>query len=152
MSAYHIKFLRNTTPVEIENAHYMHMAKFVPRQRKHKVLQRQKDKPRRRNIDGGEDTNVDEIPSASEAQRQAKKQELKDAAKAQQPTMSGKKKKRLDKYIVRRFETSLFILREKFPTSSVGQETSKRRKFGFDQEACSLEGRHRLTEKLEKSW
>ena len=84
------------------------MAKFIPRQRKHKVLQRQKDKSRRRSINGGEDTNAEEIPSASEAQRQAKKQELKDAAKAARPTMSGKKKKRLDKYIVCNVEV-LFV-------------------------------------------
>ena len=137
----------------MQDSHYLHMANFVPRQRKHKVLQRQKDKPRRRSIDGGEDTNAEVIPSASEAQRQAKKQELKDAAKAEQPTMSGKKKKRLDKYIVSRlqsFGVSFFV--RKFPTSSTGQETSKRRKFRLDQEACRIEGRHWLTEKLEKSW
>ena len=86
------------------------MAKFVPRQRKHKVLQRQKDKARRRSTDGGEDTNAEEIPSAWEAQRQAKKRELKDAAKAAQPTMSGKKKKRLDKYIVRKPEIRVFVI------------------------------------------
>ena len=90
----------------------MHMAKFVPRQRKHKFLERQKDKARRRNIDGGEDTNVEEVPSASEAQRQAKKQELKDAAKAEQPTMSGKKKKRLDKYIVSKLEICVIVIRD----------------------------------------
>lgn len=99
------------------------MAKFVPRQRKHKVLQRQKDKSRRRCIDGAEGTNAEELPSAPDAQRQAKKQELKDAAKAQQPTMSGKKKKRLDKYIVRKSEILPFTICETFPTTSIGQET-----------------------------
>ena len=75
------------------------MAKFVPRQRKHKVLQRQK---RFNNRHVGEDacTNGLEILPAVAAEREKKKNEMKAAIKHEQPVMSSKKRKRLDKYIV----------------------------------------------------
>ena len=78
------------------------MAKFVPRQRKHKVLQRHK---RSNNGDVGEDasTNTLEILPAVAAERQKKKNEMKAVIKHEQPVMSTKKKKRLDKYIVSEF-------------------------------------------------
>lgn len=74
------------------------MPKFVPRQRKHKVLQRTKDNgtsPRT-----GRDSNPVEILPVEKAKREEKRRELKAQLRAQQPTMSSKKQKRLDKYIV----------------------------------------------------
>ena len=73
------------------------MSPFVPRQRKHKVLQRQKDQRRRRIVENG-DPNAAEILPAEEAER---KTELRDTIRAEAPQISSKKKKRLDKYIVR---------------------------------------------------
>lgn len=71
------------------------MPKFVPRQRKHKVLARE-NKP-----GSSQDTNLAEIDSISKAERDEKKRILREELRAQQPKISGKKQKRLDKYIVR---------------------------------------------------
>ena len=76
------------------------MPKFVPRERKHKVLQRQKEKRDPSQASDHGDSNEVEILSATQAEREKKKSELKSAIKTEQPHMSGKKKKRLDKYIV----------------------------------------------------
>ena len=46
------------------------------------------------------DANAVVIDPADQKERMAKKQELRDALRAEQPQMSSKKKKRLDKYIV----------------------------------------------------
>ncbi len=75
------------------------MPRFVPRQRKHKVLQRQKQ-------DGGSttaagDSNAAEIWPASKGEKEDRRRRLKEELRAQQPKMSSKKQKRLDKYIVR---------------------------------------------------
>ncbi|CAI6333731.1 unnamed protein product [Periconia digitata] len=83
------------------------MPKFVPRQRKHKVLARQK-----LNTDNGldvnngaagaeaQDANALEILPAQQREREERKQKIKDELVEQQRgKMSGKKKKRLDKYI-----------------------------------------------------
>ena len=76
------------------------MTKFVPRQRKHKVLQKQKHHAGKYKTENG-DTNVAEILPAVDARREKKKMEMKAALKAQQPAISGKKQKRLEKYLVR---------------------------------------------------
>ena len=74
------------------------MPKFVPRQRKHKVLQRTKnDRPS--SATGG-DSNPMEILPSEKAQQEEKRREIKAQLRAQQPKMSAKKQKRLDKYIV----------------------------------------------------
>ena len=74
------------------------MPKFVPRQRKHKVLQRTKnDRP---TPGTGEDSNPVEILPVDKAQHEEKRRELKAQLRAQQPKVSSKKQKRLDKYIV----------------------------------------------------
>ncbi len=75
------------------------MPKFVPRQRKHKVRDRLKQ-------DGGysgvnNDSNTVEIVPTTNDEKEEKRRRIKDAIRAQQPIMSIKKKKRLDKYIVR---------------------------------------------------
>src|SRR5579862_501789 len=69
------------------------MPKFVPRIRKHKKLQN-----RDRNQS---DTNAAVVLPASEAEREEKRQKLREELRAQQPKISSKKQKRLNKYIVR---------------------------------------------------
>ncbi|KAI1911748.1 putative ATP-dependent RNA helicase DHR1 [Ophidiomyces ophidiicola] len=69
------------------------MPKFVPRQRKHKVLVREKKPTQAR------DSNVTEIQPISKSEREEKKRILREELAAQQPKISGKKQKRLDKYI-----------------------------------------------------
>ena len=76
------------------------MPKFIPRERKHKVLLRQKDKRDPSQASDHGDSNEVEILSATQVEREKKKSELKSAIKTEKPQMSGKKKKRLDKYIV----------------------------------------------------
>lgn len=76
------------------------MPKFVPRQRKHKVLQRQKTSTSHSKAQDDGDTNAVEIPSSAQAEKEKKRAELKRAISADQPHVSSKKKKRLDKYIV----------------------------------------------------
>jgi len=74
------------------------MPKFVPRQRKHKVLARQKTPAHEATVD----TNATEILPQDEQERAQKKAALKnELTRESQGKMSGKKKKRLDKYIVR---------------------------------------------------
>jgi len=73
------------------------MAPFVPRQRKYKVRRRLEGKIRERS---GDDSNALEI-APSTTQREEKKKAIKSALRTEQPKMSSKKQKRLDKYIVR---------------------------------------------------
>ncbi|KAL8847331.1 MAG: hypothetical protein Q9221_007614 [Calogaya cf. arnoldii] len=70
------------------------MAKFVRRDRK----------KRRRTVDksrngGVLDTNVSEVVPTAPSEKEKKKREITDSIRAQQPAMSSKKAKRLDKYI-----------------------------------------------------
>ncbi|KAL9130108.1 MAG: hypothetical protein Q9217_001624 [Psora testacea] len=74
------------------------MPKFIPRQRKHKVLQRQKTQDSKDDIHRS-DTNAAEIIQAAGAETAKKKAEMKAALKTQGLAMSGRKQKRLDKYI-----------------------------------------------------
>lgn len=74
------------------------MSKYVPRQRKHKVRQRVE-----HNGDHAEtvnDSNTVEIVPITNNQKEEKRRRIKDAIRADQPMMSSKKKKRLEKYIV----------------------------------------------------
>ena len=74
------------------------MPKFVPRQRKHRVRERLKH-------DGADsrltrDSNpLETVPIISNG-KEEERQRRNYAIRAEQPTMSSKKKKRLDKYIV----------------------------------------------------
>ena len=70
--------------------------KFVPRQRKHKVLARQKAAENARH-EVPEDTNQAILPSQDD--RQARKQALKAELRQEGEKMSGKKAKRFEKYI-----------------------------------------------------
>ena len=72
------------------------MAPFVPRERKHKKRQRAQNG----SAELGSDPNALEILPASVTERNEKKNALKEALRNQQPRMSSKKQKRLDKYIV----------------------------------------------------
>lgn len=72
------------------------MAKFVPRQRKHRTIAREraKDNARHEVLD----TNQEELPAHS-TELAAKKAQLKDSLRQDGVKMSGKKAKRLEKYI-----------------------------------------------------
>ena len=78
------------------------MPKFVPRQRKHKAIARQKAQAdRTANSNANDDANAAEILPEEQKLRNARKAEMKEElAREAQGKMSSKKKKRLDKYIV----------------------------------------------------
>jgi len=81
------------------------MPKFVPRQRKHKVIARQKKHDGAEDGNGGDviaDPNAPEILPEEKREREERKRVLKEELVGEQKgKMSAKKKKRLDKYIVR---------------------------------------------------
>lgn len=73
------------------------MPKFVPRQRKHKVVARQKAASR---DDAPAEANADQILPVEQKERDEKRRAMKDElVRETQSKMSSKKKKRLDKYI-----------------------------------------------------
>ncbi|TKA58734.1 hypothetical protein B0A49_08855, partial [Cryomyces minteri] len=74
------------------------MPKFVPRERKHKVLARRKQHGSHSFPSNG-DVNAVELLPASKTEREERRQKLKEELRAQQPRVSSKKQKRLDKYI-----------------------------------------------------
>ncbi|EON61546.1 hypothetical protein W97_00761 [Coniosporium apollinis CBS 100218] len=71
------------------------MPKFVPRQRKHKARERAHSHAPTSTTD----SNAAEILPVSKTEREARRQVLREELRAQQPKISGKKQKRLDKYI-----------------------------------------------------
>ena len=74
------------------------MPKFVPRQRKHKV--RARESQNGISTDVGGDSNAVEVLPTGRLEKEEKRRQIKEEFRAQQPKMSGKKQKRLDKYIV----------------------------------------------------
>lgn len=78
------------------------MPKFVPRQRKHKVRKRLEQDGDSVGVPNGNDSNATEIVPPTVTEREEKRQDMKNALRAQQPKVSSKKQKRLDKYIVSR--------------------------------------------------
>ncbi|KAF2397198.1 P-loop containing nucleoside triphosphate hydrolase protein [Trichodelitschia bisporula] len=72
------------------------MAKFVPRQRKHKARDREQ---RNAAATAGGDANATEILPASKVQHEERKRKLREELRSQQHKMSSKKQKRLDHYI-----------------------------------------------------
>lgn len=70
------------------------MPKFVPRQRKHKARARE-NQPKL-----SQDTNATEVAPVSKEEKEERRRKLREELRAQQPKISGKKQKRLDKYIV----------------------------------------------------
>ncbi|CAD6576678.1 MAG: putative ATP-dependent RNA helicase DHR1 [Alectoria sarmentosa] len=75
------------------------MPKFVPRQRKHKVRRRLEQDGGKVGVPTGNDSNAAEILSSTFTEKEKKKQNMKNALRAQQPKISSKKQKRLDKYV-----------------------------------------------------
>ncbi|RFN49543.1 putative ecm16-putative deah-box rna helicase [Fusarium flagelliforme] len=73
------------------------MAKYVPRQRKHKVLARERAKGNAQHEIV--DSNQDELLPSAKAEHEAKKAQLKAELRQEGQKMSGKKAKRLEKYI-----------------------------------------------------
>lgn len=71
------------------------MPRFVPRQRKHKVRDREKTAP----TTAPDPSNQEQIVPLSKAEKEQKRQKLREELRAQQPKVSAKKQKRLDKYI-----------------------------------------------------
>lgn len=71
------------------------MAPFKRRERKHRVRRRTSEHP-----DNGTDTNASEILPASQQELKSRREEMRASLRAEQPKMSSKKQKRLDKYIV----------------------------------------------------
>ena len=69
------------------------MPRFVPRIRKHKN--------KREGAPSNSDSNVVEIAPANEAGKDDTKKSTRDQLRPKQPSISSKKRKRLDKYIVR---------------------------------------------------
>ncbi|KAM5475201.1 putative ATP-dependent RNA helicase DHR1 [Microsporum audouinii] len=69
------------------------MPKFVPRQRKHKARARE-NQPKL-----SQDTNATEVAPVSKEEKEERRRKLREELRAQQPKISGKKQKRLDKYI-----------------------------------------------------
>lgn len=74
------------------------MPPFMPRQRKHKARQKAANQKYGGATSG--DSNVLEITSISVKQREEKRRLLKELLRAEQPKISSKRQKRLDKYIV----------------------------------------------------
>ena len=74
------------------------MPRFVPRERKHKVRRRDA-YHNYGNVLG--DSNVSEVLPGSQAKKEEDRKLLKETLSAQQSSMSSKKRKRLDKYIVK---------------------------------------------------
>lgn len=76
------------------------MAPYVPRQRKHKVLARERAKENaKHDVAAGEDTNAAELLPEHRRQHEERKARLKEELQKDGVKMSGKKAKRLEKYI-----------------------------------------------------
>ncbi|KAJ9139454.1 RNA helicase-like protein [Pleurostoma richardsiae] len=119
------------------------MPKFVPRQRKHKVLAREKDRQNGTHEPAQDDSNVQEILPSHVKEKEQRKAQLREELKSQGVKVSSKKAKRLDKYIEnklkkdenrellaklaeKKIDTSLFR-----SSSSLGQgRQTKRQEFG----------------------
>ncbi|KAK3062567.1 hypothetical protein LTS18_003797, partial [Coniosporium uncinatum] len=77
------------------------MPKFVPRQRKHKARAREASANPATN---NGDPNATEIVPASQAEKEERRRILREELRTQQPKVSGKKQKRLDKYIDKKLQ------------------------------------------------
>ena len=102
------------------------MPKFVARERKHKVRKRLEENGNGdRHGHFASDPNAVEILSSTSRGKEDKRKAMKDALRAQQPQMSSKKQKRLDKYIVCIIYASTEIIQ---PTRFPGEKVEKGRK------------------------
>lgn len=88
------------------------MPKFVPRERKHKVLSRHKtesnDGHGKNSTFAGDSNAVELLPKTTE--KEERRQEMRLTLRAQQSKPSAKKQKRLDKYIVCPFSMLVYIM------------------------------------------
>ena len=78
---------------------HLTMPKFVPRQRKHKINKTQS-RNGRSGSDLLNDPNTTEILSVPKTEKEEQRRQMKEDLRRQQPKLSSKKQKRLDKYIV----------------------------------------------------
>ena len=102
------------------------MPKFVPRERKHKVRKRLEEHGNGgRNGHLTSDPNAVEILPSTSREKEDRRQAMKDTLRAQQPQMSSKKQKRLDKYIVCIICVFTEVIQ---PTRSPGKKVKKGRK------------------------
>ncbi len=86
-------------PWSFLHAYYPVMPRFVPRQRKHKILARRSATSDARVLSPISDANAAVIFPADQAAKEERKRKLKDELRAQHTQVSAKKQKRLDKYI-----------------------------------------------------
>ncbi|KAG4415236.1 hypothetical protein IFR04_011647 [Cadophora malorum] len=75
------------------------MGKFVPRQRKHKVKERERREKEGISNESVVDSNAVEIIPTAKSEYEEKKRRMREEIKAQGPKISGKKAKRLEKYL-----------------------------------------------------
>ncbi|KAH6715145.1 P-loop containing nucleoside triphosphate hydrolase protein [Leptodontidium sp. MPI-SDFR-AT-0119] len=75
------------------------MGKFVPRQRKHKVKERERREKEGASQDPTVDSNAVEIIPAAKTEHEEKKRRMREEIEKQGPKISGKKAKRLEKYL-----------------------------------------------------
>ncbi|KAH7310085.1 P-loop containing nucleoside triphosphate hydrolase protein [Rhexocercosporidium sp. MPI-PUGE-AT-0058] len=75
------------------------MGKFVPRQRKHKVKERERREKAGGLLDATVDSNAVEIIPAAKTEHEEKKRRMREEIEKQGPKISGKKAKRLEKYL-----------------------------------------------------
>ena len=102
------------------------MPKFVPRERKHKVRERLEENGNGdRNGHLASDPNAVEILPSISMGKEEKRKAMKDDLRAQQPQISSKKQKRLDKYIVCILCVFTQVIQ---PTRSPGEKVEKGRK------------------------
>ena len=87
--------IRNRKVLQVRTTSTHKMPKFVPRQRKHKVLARLKEKSSEPNVD----PNAAEILPVAKRDLEEKKRRMKEALRKEGTKISGKKAKRLEKYI-----------------------------------------------------
>jgi ATP-dependent RNA helicase DHX37/DHR1 len=78
------------------------MPKFVPRKRKQRDREKERAQQHQNATRPGgiANSNTAEIVPASKTEREQRREQLKEELRAQQPKISSKKQKRLDKYIV----------------------------------------------------
>ncbi|KAF1917904.1 P-loop containing nucleoside triphosphate hydrolase protein [Ampelomyces quisqualis] len=133
------------------------MPKFVPRQRKHKVIARQKSSAPQL-----EDANAQQILPADQREREERKKALRDElVRASQGKISGKKKKRLDKYVdtklkkeenlellkklaLTKVDTSLFQSSKKLGSGSDSKREALRRALAERNAGIDVEKNERL--------
>ncbi|KAL8992735.1 MAG: hypothetical protein Q9188_007509, partial [Gyalolechia gomerana] len=113
------------------------MAKFVPRDRK---ARRKRD--RRAHNEGAPDSNVAEIIPTATSEKEKKKKEMKDSIRAQQPKMSSKKSKRLDKYIDKKLrkKDTMDLIRQLETETTNGSGVNKSGFKGFTVASQPFEG------------